>query len=450
MVFLECKPLITQTKQTSWTDGSGVQYSVWDAFITAQSAPLTSVTLSLDAATGAQIDQVWEMVQPVAGVPLYTLPAWRLQNGGVPAGQTHRFGYTIRSAQPAPFDLSSWSCSGGGSSPSASPVVAPSASASPAAPLPSASPSSQPSNPSPSASPAPLGAVCSAVLVIDNYIVRNLPQLSAEQIKAKYLPYFEDVSTYYETAFGIRINFDHVYVEATGSFTDAQDGGQLLDDFEAALQQGRFGNPTDACLYHLLTGRQPAGVGGLGWIGSACGTGPAFSVDGQANEDPELVIRRAIHEIGHNLGGNHPDAYPAEKGYTCSINEDRAYDRILRSDKTPAYNFLSPTAFISDCASQSIKASVPSFTCMWPFEVINKIYPRATLCTEPNAAGECLIIAATYGTAQCYNVLPINDAASSFSIIAGVRAPNVVRQQYSFTMPPGFDNMVTSFRFIVQ
>jgi hypothetical protein len=108
--------------------------------------------------------------------------------------------------------------------------------------------------------------VCSAVLVIDNYIVRNLPQLSAEQIKAKYLPYFEDVSTYYETAFDIRINFDHVYVEATGSFTDAQDGGQLLDDFEAALQQGRFGNPTDACLYHLLTGRQPAGVGGLGWV----------------------------------------------------------------------------------------------------------------------------------------------------------------------------------------
>jgi hypothetical protein len=80
---------------------------------------------------------------------------------------------------------------------------------------------------------------------------------------------------------------------------------------------------------------------------------------------------------------------------------------------------------------------------------------------EPNVAGECLIIAATYGTAQCYNVLPINDAASSFSIIAGVGAPNVVglelfqdidctgastqvRQQYSFTMPAGFDNVVTS------
>jgi hypothetical protein len=80
---------------------------------------------------------------------------------------------------------------------------------------------------------------------------------------------------------------------------------------------------------------------------------------------------------------------------------------------------------------------------------------------EPNVAGECLIVAATYGTAQCYNVLPINDAASSFSIIAGVGAPNVVglelfqdidctgastqvRQQYSFTMPAGFDNVVTS------
>jgi hypothetical protein len=91
--------------------------------------------------------------------------------------------------------------------------------------------------------------------------------------------------------------------------------------------------------------------------------------------------------------------------------------------------------------------------CFYLFICINR--------QEPNAAGECLIIAATYGTAQCYNVLPINDAASSFSIIAGVRAPNVVglelfqdidctgastqvRQQYSFTMPPGFDNMVTS------
>ncbi len=37
-------------------------------------------------------------------------------------------------------------------------------------------------------------------------------------------------------------------------------------------------------------------------------------------------------EIGHNFGGNHPDAYSPSKGYTCSTNEDRASDRILRSE----------------------------------------------------------------------------------------------------------------------
>jgi hypothetical protein len=44
-------------------------------------------------------------------------------------------------------------------------------------------------------------------------------------------------------------------------------------------------------------------------------------------------------------------------------------------------NFLSQTAFISDCATQSIKASIPSFACMWTFETTNSISPKAIFCT---------------------------------------------------------------------
>jgi hypothetical protein len=44
------------------------------------------------------------------------------------------------------------------------------------------------------------------------------------------------------------------------------------------------------------------------------------------------VCWSAMQEIGHNFGGNHPDAYPSSLGYTCSTNDDREPDRILRSD----------------------------------------------------------------------------------------------------------------------
>jgi hypothetical protein len=120
---------------------------------------------------------------------------------------------------------------------------------------------------------------CEAVLVIDNYIVRSLPSLNGDQIKDKYMPYFEDVSTYYAANFNLNINWTYVYVETSGSFTDTMDDGELLDDFRDEIAAQRFGNPIGVCLYHLLTARQPAGVGGLGWVRAPLSYETAVSSD---------------------------------------------------------------------------------------------------------------------------------------------------------------------------
>jgi hypothetical protein len=68
-------------------------------------------------------------------------------------------------------------------------------------------------------------------------------------------------------------------------------------------------------------------------------------------------------------------------------------------------------------------------------------------------------VAAHYGTEQCYNILPFNDAASSFQLFAGTTGAVglqlfydldcfgnsvEVRQFYAPNMPAGFDNQVTS------
>lgn len=44
--------------------------------------------------------------------------------------------------------------------------------------------------------------------------------------------------------------------------------GTLLNDFGAAVRANTFGSgtPTDLCVYHLFTGRQPSGVAGLAWV----------------------------------------------------------------------------------------------------------------------------------------------------------------------------------------
>ncbi len=65
----DCKPTISQTMQTSWTDGNGVQNSIWEVLITvpASSASLSSLALSVDSETNNAISQYWEMVQPNPG-----------------------------------------------------------------------------------------------------------------------------------------------------------------------------------------------------------------------------------------------------------------------------------------------------------------------------------------------------------------------------------------------
>jgi hypothetical protein len=109
-VASECVPGITQTKQSSWTDGFGVKHSVWNVFVAAPSDQgIRSLTLFVPN-DGDLIENVWELAQNTEGVPMFTLPAWRLQNGGIPQGQSHAFGYIVKSAEALTFQVSQARC----------------------------------------------------------------------------------------------------------------------------------------------------------------------------------------------------------------------------------------------------------------------------------------------------------------------------------------------------
>lgn len=68
------KPTISQSRQTSWTDGLGVTYSVWSASIAAGSNTISSVILSIDpAANSAPIDNIWELVPKPGMCPRHAI-----------------------------------------------------------------------------------------------------------------------------------------------------------------------------------------------------------------------------------------------------------------------------------------------------------------------------------------------------------------------------------------
>lgn len=74
---------------------------------------------------------------------------------------------------------------------------------------------------------------------------------------------------------------------------------ELLDSFTNSLHAGMFTDvPSGVCLYHLITGHNPYGVGSLAWINAACMSNfgaTSFSVDSQGNNEGNSVISFAIH-----------------------------------------------------------------------------------------------------------------------------------------------------------
>ncbi len=127
---------IKQSLGSSWKQ-DGKDMSQWNVQLTAGSETVKSLELSI---TGAALTQVWELTRQSNG--LFALPDYRLQSGGIVAGQVHQFGYIWESSAQATITVASINC--GTTAPSASPSTAPaSPSASPAAP--SASPSAVPS-----------------------------------------------------------------------------------------------------------------------------------------------------------------------------------------------------------------------------------------------------------------------------------------------------------------
>jgi hypothetical protein len=145
MLFLsfatDCNVSVKQTLGSAWQQ-EGKNLSQWNVQLTAGSEAVKSLELSI---TGAKIIQLWELTNQSTG--LFALPEYRIQNGGIVAGQTHQFGYIWESSSQATIAVSSINC--GSATPSASPA-APSPSTAPASPsaspaAPSASPSAAPS-----------------------------------------------------------------------------------------------------------------------------------------------------------------------------------------------------------------------------------------------------------------------------------------------------------------
>jgi hypothetical protein len=136
LLLVDCSVGIKQSLGSSWKQ-DGKDMSQWNVQLTAGSETVKSLELSI---TGATLTQVWELTRQSNG--LFALPDYRLQSGGIVAGQVHQFGYIWESAAQATITVASINC--GTTAPSASPSTAPaSPSVSPAAP--SASPSAVPS-----------------------------------------------------------------------------------------------------------------------------------------------------------------------------------------------------------------------------------------------------------------------------------------------------------------
>ena len=286
--------------------------------------------------------------------------------------------------------------------------------------------------------------VCSSVLIIDNYIYNALGG-NVAAITTKYTNYWNDVNAFYQNVFNVQMPLAYIYVESSGSFSSSLDGGTLLNDFNNAVNNRRFGSgmPTNACIYHLITGRQPNGIGGIAWVGTVCaGLNKGLSVDSNGNQGADLVIRRAIHEIGHNFNGNHPDYYTgANPSYSCSTNNDQEPLRILRNTiedeaalaaspeaaapmddtimkrdvEAIPYSYLNPSAFISECATNAMKRSTSAFQCLW---TNNPGSPTVTFYNDINFGGSTFRIDARRGTGSsvCYNLISFSNAASSWQL----------------------------------
>lgn len=274
--------------------------------------------------------------------------------------------------------------------------------------------------------------VCDVVLVIDNYIVREYDSSNLDDLRHKYMSYFADVDYFYQQNFHTKMNLLHMHLEEGASFSDTTDDGELLDSFRSALLGGVFGTeiPPSACTYHLVTGRDTPGIGGLAWIGSACNSNmfnAGFSVDERSQDSPIDVIRRMTHEIGHGFGGQHFDYYSSNPLYTCDAGVPRSDDRILRSIQATDYTYITNSLFISDCASATMNNSMPSLSCLWgsTTRVVN--VPMVTLYRGRNFKGTTAVLYARNGStaSQCYNIVyPYGSIMSSFRLngaVSGIR-----------------------------
>ena len=146
---------VAYTVTNRWPGGFGA-----DVTVTNLGDPLSSWTLTWEAAAGQTVTQLWNGTLQQSGTQVrVSNVAW---NGSVPTGGQVGFGFTgTPTADPVPtsFALDGTTCTGSvaptspGPSPSAPP--SPSASASPSAPGPSASPTPVPSS-TPTVTPAPV------------------------------------------------------------------------------------------------------------------------------------------------------------------------------------------------------------------------------------------------------------------------------------------------------
>lgn len=91
-------PTITQTFQSTWTNGGNEEtppLSLYDVVIfNSGDEPILKVYITISA----NLSQFWEIIEDEHGG--YTLPSWRDSNGGIPAGQSHTFGFISIGSEP--------------------------------------------------------------------------------------------------------------------------------------------------------------------------------------------------------------------------------------------------------------------------------------------------------------------------------------------------------------
>jgi len=469
-----CTPSFTQIKESSWKNENEV-YSQWKGSITASSGGISSLSYII---SDGSFSQFWEIILDSdtcqngvcgGGSNQYTLPTWRQQNGGIPQGQSHTFGYITRQNTSVTFTLSSLVCQDTTPSPTTSTT-------------PSPVPSTQaPSTQAPSATVAPktfpLTILCS-----DQDAETNCTEIQSTQgIQACYaIPASIDNTV---SSFQVFADFN-ANSRAIGLilYTDADCSGssETIAQYYAPMLPASIDNlassfrfllndtiPTTPPVATVAPKTYPLTIlcsdvnaeGSCTEVQSKEGDRACYSIPPNLFEVVSSFQVFANFEVSPRAIGLILYSNADCTGYSESIAQYYAPTLPASIDNgASSFRFL-----LNETVEKAVTTEAPVVT------VAPKAYPLTILCSDEKGEGRCKEVESTEGDRACYNIPGrLDNMISSFQVFANFQTTpraiglilyadggcrgysESIAEYYAPTLSEKIDNIASSFRFLLN